>query len=159
MAFWLLKSEPSVFSVQDLQQRPQQTEPWDGVRNYQARNMLRDQMQVGDLAFFYHSNCETPGIVGIVEIVTPGYPDTTAFDPNHKYYDPKGTPEQPRWYRVDVRFVRELPRVVTLRELKLRAELSDLPLVQRGNRLSVMPVSVEAWQLILQLAASEPMKK
>src|SRR5437016_1012434 len=112
MNYWLMKSEPSTFSIQDLKNRPKQIEPWDGVRNYQARNMLRDQMKVGDLAFFYHSNCEVPGIVGIVEIVRAGYPDVSAFDPKHVHYDEKSNPQHPRWYRVDVRFQRELTRVI-----------------------------------------------
>lgn len=149
MNYWLMKSEPATFGIRDLQSRPDQTEHWDGVRNYQARNMLRDQMRIGDLAFFYHSNCPQPGIVGIVEVVKAGYPDHTAFDPNCEHYDPASTAQQPRWYMVDVRFVRELRRTITLQELKAHAGLSTMPLVQRGNRLSIMPVTAEQWHLIL----------
>ncbi|MFO1434723.1 MAG: EVE domain-containing protein [Candidatus Competibacteraceae bacterium] len=151
MNYWLLKSEPGVFSIDDLAARPNQTEPWDGVRNYQARNLLRDRMHRGDRAFFYHSNTEIPGIVGIVEIVREGYPDDTAFDPEHKYYDPKSTPANPRWYRVDVKLVRKFERIITLAELQANAEqLGDLALLKRGSRLSVMPVTAEQWEFILE---------
>lgn len=149
MHYWLLKSEPDVFGIDDLARV--KVEPWDGVRNYQARNMLRDQMQVGDLAFFYHSNCDVPGIVGIMEIATAGYPDTTAFDPDAKYYDPKSDPANPRWYRVDVKFVRKLKRTISLQELREHPNLQDMPLVRKGNRLSVMPVTAAEWQTILAL--------
>ena len=152
MNYWLLKSEPSVFGIDDLAARPEQTEPWDGVRNYQARNLLRDRMCRGDQAFFYHSNTEKPGIVGIVEIVRAGYPDATAFDPENKYYDPRSTPANPRWYRVDVKLVRQFERMITLAELKEHAEqLGDLALLRRGNRLSVLPVTAEQWEFILEL--------
>ena len=151
MAYWLMKSEPDVFGVDDLAARPNQTEPWDGVRNYQARNMMRDRMKPGDRVFFYHSNCAEPGIVGIAEVVSDGYPDPTAFDPDDLHYDPKSDPERPRWYLVDVRFVRKLDRTIPLKELKGRAELADMPLVQRGNRLSVMPVTEAHWKFILSL--------
>ena len=152
MNYWLLKSEPGVFSIDNLAARPNQTEPWDGVRNYQARNLLRDQMRRGDRAFFYHSNTEIPGIVGVVEIVREGYPDDTAFDPENKYYDPKSTPANPRWYRVDVKLVRKFERIITLAELRSHAErLGDLMLLRRGNRLSVMPVTAEQWEFILEL--------
>ncbi|MBT8420799.1 MAG: EVE domain-containing protein [Gammaproteobacteria bacterium] len=149
--YWLMKSEPSEFSIQDLAERPGQREPWDGVRNFQARNMLRDQMKLGDLAFFYHSNCAEPGIVGIVEIARAGYPDDAAFDPEDKHFDPKSDPAKPRWYRVDVKLARTLARTVALRELKQYPELAGMPLVQRGNRLSVMPVTAEQWAFILSL--------
>ncbi len=151
MHYWLMKSEPDVFGIDDLAARPGQTEHWDGVRNYQARNMLRDQMQVGDRVFFYHSNCKEPGIVGIAEIVRAGYPDHTAFDPDGKYYDPKSDPANPRWFMVDVRFVRKLGRTITLEELKRHPELEEMPLVRRGNRLSVQPVTTRQWQTILAL--------
>ena len=155
MNYWLLKSEPGVFSIDDLAARPDQIEPWDGVRNYQARNMLRDQMRRGDRAFFYHSNTEVPGIVGIVEIMREGYPDDTAFDPESKYYDLKSTPANPRWYRVDVKLVRKFERIITLAKLKVQAEqLGDLMLLQRGNRLSVMPVTAEQWKFILGLESA-----
>lgn len=151
MNYWLMKSEPNEFGIDDLSNRPQQTEPWDGVRNYQARNMLRDTMQIGDQVFFYHSNCDTPGIVGMAEIVRAGYPDDNAWDPNDKHYDPKSTPEKPIWYKVDVKFVRKFPRTLSLQELKTHPALSDLALVRRGNRLSIMPVSPEQSQFILTL--------
>ncbi|GAB4302084.1 MAG: EVE domain-containing protein [Thiohalomonadaceae bacterium] len=151
MNYWLMKSEPDVFGIDHLASRPGQTEHWDGVRNYQARNMLRDQMQVGDRVFFYHSNCKVPGIVGIAEIVRAGYPDHTARNPEGKYYDPKSTEDKPIWYMVDVRLVRKLKRTISLEELKQRAELADMPLVRRGNRLSVMPVSPQEWEAILAL--------
>lgn len=151
MNYWLMKSEPDMFGIDHLRQRPKQTEHWDGVRNYQARNMLRDQMQVGDLAFFYHSNCAAPGIVGIARIVRAGYPDHTAVDPENEHYDPKSTPDKPRWYMVDVKFERKLARVITLDELKTHAELADMQLLRRGNRLSIMPVSAAQWRYILGL--------
>lgn len=151
MKYWLMKSEPEVFSIDHLRARPKQTEHWDGVRNYQARNMLRDEMQGGDLVFFYHSNCAVPGIVGIAQVVRAGYPDFTALDPESKYYDPGHTPERPRWYMVDVKFKRKLKRTITLEELKALPELADMPLVRKGNRLSVMPVSKEHWEAILAL--------
>ena len=151
MNYWLFKSEPDVFGIDHLMARPDQTEHWDGVRNYQARNMMRDEMQAGDLAFFYHSNCAEPGIVGVVEVVRAGYPDFTAFDPDTKYFDPKSDPENPRWYMVDVKFRRRLKRTITLAELKDRPELEGMPLVRKGNRLSVMPVAAEHWELILGL--------
>ncbi len=149
--YWLMKSEPEEFSIDDLEQRPGQREPWDGVRNYQARNMMRDQMSVGDQVFFYHSNCAVPGIVGIAEVVREGYPDPTAFDPEDSHYDPKSDPDNPRWYHVDVGFVRRLRRTIPLTELKARPELADMPLVRKGNRLSVMPVTPEQWAFILSL--------
>ena len=152
MNYWLLKSEPDVFGIDDLMTRPDQTEPWDGVRNYQARNMLRDQMQVGDLAFFYHSNTQVPGIVGIMEIVRAGYPDDTQFDPENDYYDPKSDPDNPRWYRVDVRFRSRFARCLSLAELRETPGLEEMPLVRRGNRLSVMPVSADEWRTVLELA-------
>jgi predicted RNA-binding protein with PUA-like domain len=151
MNYWLMKSEPDTFSLDMLKDRPQQTEHWDGVRNYQARNMLRDQMKLGDQAFFYHSNCKTPGIVGIVEIVREGYPDFTAFDPNDPHYDPKSNPARPQWHMVDVRYVLSFRRVISLSELKGHAALHNMPLLQRGNRLSVMPVSAQDWDYILKL--------
>ena len=151
MQYWLMKSEPDVFGIDDLAAAQDQTDHWDGVRNYQARNMMRDQMRRGDQVFFYHSNTSTPGIVGIAEVVREGYPDHTAFDPEDPHYDPKSDPEKPRWYMVDLRFVRKLQRTISLTELKERPEISDMPLVRKGNRLSVMPVTPEQWQFILSL--------
>lgn len=151
MNYWLMKSEPDAFSIDDLQQRPRQTEHWDGVRNYQARNMMRDEMKIGDQVFFYHSNCDLPGIVGIAEVMKEGYPDFTAFDPDDKHFDPKSNPEKPTWFMVDVRFVRKLKRTISLQELKQCPELEELALVRRGNRLSIMPVSQQQWSFILAL--------
>ena len=151
MNYWLMKSEPDEFSIDDLRKCNKQTESWDGVRNYQARNMMRDDMKKGDLAFFYHSNCDEVGIVGIMQVVREGYPDPTAFDPKDKHYDPKSDPENPRWFMVDVRYVRKLKRVITLSELKTYPELEDLPLIRRGNRLSAMPLSKQHWDFILSL--------
>ena len=151
MRYWLMKSEPGEFSIDDLQQKPDQTEPWDGVRNYQARNFMRDAMRVGDQAFFYHSNCKAPGIVGIMEIVREGYPDHTAFDPGSNHFDPKSDPDKPRWMMVDVKYVRHTERVISLAELKEHDELAGMKLLQKGNRLSVMPLSEHEWCYILGL--------
>jgi predicted RNA-binding protein with PUA-like domain len=151
MNYWLMKSEPDVFGIDHLKAMPDKTEHWDGVRNYQARNMMRDQMKKGDLVFFYHSNCEVPGIVGIAKVVKEGYPDHTALDPETKYYDPKSDPENPRWYMVDVKFQRKLKRTITLAELKGAPELEDCPLVRKGNRLSILPISKQQWEYILSL--------
>jgi predicted RNA-binding protein with PUA-like domain len=151
MQYWLMKSEPDTFSIDDLCQRPGSTEHWDGVRNYQARNMMRDQMKLGDQVFFYHSNCAEPGIVGIMEVVREGYPDFKAFDPSDPHFDPKSTSDNPRWFMVDVTYVRRLARTLMLKELKEQAELADLALVRRGNRLSIMPVTKAQWDFILSL--------
>ncbi|MCK5770595.1 EVE domain-containing protein [Algiphilus sp.] len=153
MAYWLMKSEPDAFSIDDLRDRPQQTEPWDGIRNYQARNFMRDRMQVGDQAFFYHSNCAVPGIVGVMEIASPPYPDPTQFDENSKYFDAKSKPEEPRWQLVDVRYVRHTERNIPLAELREHAEgeLAGMQLLMKGNRLSIMPVAEEHWTFILSL--------
>jgi predicted RNA-binding protein with PUA-like domain len=153
MAYWLMKSEPDVFSIDDLKARGPAGEPWGGVRNYQARNMLRDAIRIGDQIFFYHSNCAAPGIVGIAEVASGAYPDATAFDPEAKYFDPQSDPENPRWFLVEVRYVRHLRRTISLAELREHAEgpLAQFPLVRRGNRLSVMPVSDQQWAFILGL--------
>lgn len=151
MPYWLMKSEPAEFSFDDLLTRTQQTEAWDGVRNYQVRNWLRDDMQVGDRAFFYHSNCREPGIVGIMEIVRAGYPDPTALDPHHPRYDPAGCAERPRWFCVDVRAVQRLTPPVSLQMLKTCSELADFTVLQRGNRLSIVPVSAAHWSIICGL--------
>lgn len=151
MQYWLMKSEPDTFGIDDLCRRPEQTEHWDGVRNYQARNMMRDQMKRGDQVFFYHSNCPEPGIVGIMEVVREGYPDFLAFDPDDPHFDPGSTADKPRWFMVDVKYIKHLPRAISLRELKEKAELADLALVRRGNRLSIMPVTEAQWEFILSL--------
>ena len=151
MNHWLVKSEPNVFSVDDLADCPEKTRWWKHVRNYQARNFMRDDMQVGDKVFFYHSNTDIPAIVGVAEIASLPYPDPDAFDPKAKYYDPKSDPENPRWFMVDVRYKRKLKRTITLAELKQHKKLVDFQLVQRGNRLSIMPVSKNDWDFILAL--------
>lgn len=157
MRYWLMKSEPDEFGIEDLKNRPDQTEGWDGVRNYQARNFMRDEMREGDLAFFYHSNTRVPGVVGIMRISREGYPDDTAFNPDDPHYDPKSDPDKPRWYRVDVTFERELDRVIPLTEIKDHAdELDGLPLVRKGNRLSVMPIDKEHWDFILGMESVDP---
>jgi predicted RNA-binding protein with PUA-like domain len=154
--FWLLKTEPDSFGIDDLGRAPRQTTAWDGVRNYQARNMLRDQMQRGDQAFLYHSSCETPGITGIAEVVKAGYPDPTAFDAKHHHHDPDSDPKNPRWYLVDVKLVRKFPRVITLGELREHAkqELSGMVLLRPGNRLSVMPITAAHWKFITSMVSS-----
>lgn len=149
MRYWLMKSEPEEFSIDDLQRV--RREPWDGVRNYQARNFMRDQMRVGDGVLFYHSNCKPPGITGIARVASTSYPDPTQFDPDSPYFDPKSDPQQPRWMLVDVEFERKLRRMITLPELKDCAELEDFALVRRGNRLSVMPVEPQQWKTILAM--------
>jgi len=152
MKHWLIKSEPEAFSIDDLASRPRGTAHWDGIRNYQARNYMRDGMRKGDLAFFYHSSCATPGIVGICEIVSGAYPDPSAFDPGSTYFDAGSDPDQPRWLMVDVKFRRRTRRLISLEEIKQHADrLEGLPLIRRGNRLSIMPVDKAHWDLILAL--------
>ena len=151
MNYWLMKSEPSTYGIDHLMAMPNQTDHWDGVRNYQARNMMRDDMRVGDHALFYHSNCKQPGIAGIVKIARTSYPDFTAFDPESPYYDPKSTEDNPRWFMVDVKFVRKLKHMITLETLKRQPELEGMQLLRKGNRLSIMPVSQDYWETILQL--------
>jgi predicted RNA-binding protein with PUA-like domain len=151
MNYWLMKSEPNAFGINDLYQKPNHTEHWDGVRNYQARNMMRDDMKLGDQAFFYHSNCDVPGIVGIMEVVKEGYPDFSAFDPKDIHFDPKSSPENPRWIMVDVKYVRALSRTISLKELRQQKELAELALIRPGNRLSIMPVNKNQWEFILSL--------
>lgn len=151
MAHWLFKSEPDTFSIDDLMKRPKQTEHWDGVRNFHVRNLLRDQIKVGDTAFFYHSSCTPPGVAGIMKITKAGYPDFTALDPFSNYYDPKSTKENPRWYMVDVTFVKKFPRLITLEEIKSEPALKNMPLVRKGNRLSITPVTEKEWDKIISL--------
>lgn len=147
--YWLMKSEPEEFSIDALQRV--EGEPWSGVRNYQARNFMRDDMQVGDGILFYHSNCDEPGVVGIAEVASAARPDPTQFDKRSDYHDPASKPEQPRWLLIDVRFKRKLRRTIALATLKASSELADFALVQRGNRLSVMPVTRKQWDFILSL--------
>ena len=152
MNYWLIKSEPDAFSIDDLINTPGETDHWDGIRNYQARNFMRDAMSKGDQVFFYHSSCKQPGIVGLAEIVSDAYTDHTAFDSNEKYFDPKSDPENPRWVMVDVRYKRKTKRLISLSEIKEHAEdLEGFALIRRGNRLSVMPVSKPHWDFILSL--------
>lgn len=151
MHYWLFKSEPETFSIDHLAKRPKQTEHWDGVRNYQARNMLRDDIKVGDQGFFYHSNCSPPGIVGIVEVVKAGYPDYTAWDIHSDHFDPKSTPEKPLWYMVDVRFVKKFKDIITLEQLKSHPLLDRMQVTRRGNRLSITPVTQDEWDAILHM--------
>jgi predicted RNA-binding protein with PUA-like domain len=154
MPHWLMKSEPDVFGIDDLARAKGKTTHWDGVRNFQARNFMRDAMRRGDLAFFYHSNCETPGIVGIVKIVKEGYPDHTAFDARDPHYDAGSDPAKPRWYMVDVQLQRKFRETITLQVLRYHESraLKGFALLKRGNRLSVMPVSGEHWKFIVDLA-------
>jgi predicted RNA-binding protein with PUA-like domain len=152
MRYWLMKSEPDVFSIDNLKNSPRRTAHWDGVRNYLARNLIRDQMRDGDLAFFYHSSCATPGITGIMEIIGAAHPDPTAWDPNSPYFDPKSSATAPRWYMVDVRLRQVFKNSVTLTELRKYPQLEQMPLLRRGNRLSVMPVTPQEWDFIEKLA-------
>ena len=148
LRYWLMKSEPDEVSIDDALAAPNQTICWFGVRNYQARNFMRDQMQVGDGVLFYHSSCATPGIVGLAEIVSATYPDPTQFNPDSPYFDAKSNAEQPRWLAIDVRATRKT-RLVTLPELRAEPTLADLQLLARGNRLSVLPISQKHWEIIL----------
>ncbi|MBN7819098.1 EVE domain-containing protein [Bowmanella yangjiangensis] len=152
MRYWLFKTEPDAFGINDLISRPEQTEHWDGVRNYQARNFLRDQIALGDQVFIYHSSCDEVGIAGVAEVVKAGYVDHTQFDPESKYYDPKSSQDKPRWYMVDVKFVRKFDRVLSLQSIKANPALADMQLVQKGNRLSVMPVEADEWNILLEMA-------
>ncbi|MDH5526553.1 MAG: EVE domain-containing protein [Nitrospirota bacterium] len=147
-----MKSEPNVFSIDDLAACPDGIDHWDGVRNYQARNFMRDEMKPGDGVLFYHSNATPPGIAGVAEIAGAAYPDHTAFDPHGKYYDPKSDPGNPRWFMVDVRFVRRFPRLIPLDELKTVPGLEGMKVIQKGQRLSVQPVSDQEWDIVLGLA-------
>jgi len=151
MRYWLMKSEPNEFSIDDLAAAKNRTTPWIGVRNYQARNFMRDQMRIGDRAFFYHSSCPEPGIAGIVEVSAPAYPDTTQFDRKSPYFDPKATPEAPRWVHVDVKLVAKT-RLVSLAELREHPELARMRVLQRGNRLSITPVDPAEWAFVVKIA-------
>jgi len=152
--YWLFKTEPSTFGVEHLARAKNATTAWDGVRNYQARNMLRDEMQKGDLGFLYHSSCDEPGIAGIVRVVRAGYPEAAALDPKHPYYDPDSDPKEPRWYSVDIRLERRIEPPITLETLRKHAHrsLKDMVILRRGNRLSVTPVTADEWRFILTLA-------
>ena len=149
MQFWLMKSEPETYSIDDLKEF--QTDHWDGIRNYQVRNFFRDQMKIGDKAFFYHSNCKEPGIVGLMEIASEAYPDHTAFDSKEKYFDVKSDPGNPRWLMLDVNYIRHTKRNITLSELRDHSSIKEMRLLQKGNRLSVIPMTKEEWEYILGL--------
>ncbi len=148
--YWLMKSEPNCFSIDDLINSPNQTTCWDGIRNYQARNFMRDDMQIADKVFFYHSSCKNPGIVGVGEVVSKPYPDHTAWDPTSDHPDSKSTPEKPIWYMVDIKFVKKLANTISLEELRKYPEIADFKLLQKGNRLSILPVSENYWNFILK---------
>ncbi|KPK35131.1 MAG: hypothetical protein AMJ66_02110 [Betaproteobacteria bacterium SG8_40] len=150
MRYWLMKSEPDVFGIDDLARRPKKTEPWNGVRNYQARNFMRDDMKRGDLVLFYHSSCPQPGIAGIAKVSRNAYPDETQFDSGSEYFDPKATRENPRWVNVDVTLVRKT-RLVDIQELRSHPELASMQILKRGNRLSITPVSPAEWAFVMSL--------
>ena len=149
MKYWLMKNEPDDYSIDDL--KNDKTEPWDGIRNYQVRNMIRDDMRIGDIAFYYHSNCDIPGIYGLMTINSKAYPDHTAFDKKAKYYDIKSDKKKPTWLMVDVKYKRKLKNPITLKELKNDKKLSNMRVVQKGNRLSITEVEKEDWEYILSL--------
>lgn len=146
--YWLMKSEPDCFSIDDLSNAPNQTTHWDGVRNYQARNFMRNQMAIGDQVLFYHSNCNPPGIIGIAEVVSEAYPDYTAFDPDSEHPDMKSTPDNPRWFMVDIRFKEKFNHLISLDTLRQYPELEEMILLRKGNRLSILPVSKKEWIFI-----------
>ncbi len=150
MKYWLMKSEPSEFSIDDLAHVKRSA--WDGVRNYQVRNMMRDEMQIGDLAFFYHSNAKPTGIAGIMEICQTAYPDPSAFDPENKHYDPRSKAEKPSWLMVDVKFQQKFRHILTLEQLRNHPALSDLLILRKGNRLSITPLAPSQWEIILKIA-------
>jgi len=150
MTCWLMKSEPDAFSIDDLAARPGKREHWDGVRNYQARNFMRE-MKKGDKVLFYHSSCPEPGVVGVAKVVKEAYPDFTAFDPESKYFDPKSSPDKPRWFMVDIQFQKKLKRTIALAELKQNPLLEGMQLLRKGNRLSVMPVAESEFDTILAM--------
>lgn len=154
-SFWLLKSEPDVFSIEDLAKAKGKTTFWDGVRNYQARNFLRDSLKIGDGVLFYHSNSEPSAIAGIAEVVREGYPDHTAFDPKDVHFDPKSKKETPTWYMVDIKHVETFKEPVPLERLRQETKLEKMALLQKGSRLSVQPVTKEEWQIVLKIAGSK----
>lgn len=151
MNYWLFKSEPETFSFDHLKSRPARTEPWNGVRNYQARNYLRDSMRPGDLGLFYHSSCAEPGVAGVVRVATESYPDPTQFDPRSEYYDPKAAEENPRWYLVDVAWEADFPRFVPLAAMRAEKALADMVVLRRGNRLSITPVTAAEFRAVCRL--------
>ena len=152
MNYWLFKSEPDAFSISDLKATKGKKDHWDGIRNYQARNLMRDQMVKGDLGFFYHSSCKVPGIVGIVEVVKEAYPDHTSWDPEAKYYDPKSSPDNPRWVMIDVKFRQEFKEIISLEQLRTVPKLEGMALLQKGSRLSIQPVTKAHWNTIVKMS-------
>ncbi|HXH29588.1 MAG TPA: EVE domain-containing protein [Bacteriovoracaceae bacterium] len=153
MNYWLMKTEPDSFSFQDLCKRPKKTEPWNGVRNYQARNYMRDEMMVGDLILFYHSSCEIPGVAGIARVSSAPYPDPTQFEKKSEYFDAKATAERPRWFLVDVTYQSKLKHYVSLEDLKTEPKLGPMRLLQKGNRLSILPVTLDEFTIIKKLGS------
>lgn len=151
MAYWLFKSEPETFSIDHLRACPKMVDNWNGVRNYQARNMLRDQIKLDDEGFFYHSNCKIPGIVGRIKVVRAGYPDLSQFDENSEYYDPKSSIEKPRWFTIDVKFVEKFSSIISLQQLRMLPELEKMQVLKTGNRLSVTPVTKHEWDTIKEI--------
>lgn len=152
MNYWLFKSEPDAFSIDDLAAMPGKKDHWDGIRNYQVRNMIRDDIKKGDLGFFYHSSCAIPGIVGQFSVTRESYPDHTAFDKKEKYFDAKSDPDNPRWLMVDVKFKKKFKEIISLEELKTKKPLQDMLLLKKGNRLSIMPITKKEWDYINKLA-------
>jgi len=150
VGYWLMKSEPDEFGIEDLIRSDKQTTTWSGVRNFQARNFMRDDMKLGDLAFFYHSSCPAPGVVGTMKVVKAAYPDPTQFDPASDYFDPKSKPDNPTWVAVDLQFVKQFP-LVSLEALRKEPKLAEMRLLQKGNRLSVLPVNAAEWKRIMSM--------
>ena len=150
MQYWLFKTEPDAFSIDDLASRANQTEHWDGIRNYQARNFLRDQVKLGDKVFIYHSSCKDVGIAGLAQVTQEAYPDHTQFNPESHYYDPKSTIDNPRWVMVDVKFIEKFPAILPLKKIKTMPEISEVGLVKKGHRLSIMPVNEYEFSALLQ---------
>jgi predicted RNA-binding protein with PUA-like domain len=155
MNYWLMKTDPTVFSFEDLKKRPHATDHWEGVRNYQARNYMKDEMKKGDMALIYHSNCAEPGVVGIAEITREAYPDFFSWDRKSRYFDPKSTPESPRWYMVDVAWKKSFRRTVTLKELRADPKLKDMKVLRKGQRLSVMPVTRSEFERVSAMGMGE----
>lgn len=152
MQYWLFKSEPDAFSIDDLAAKPNQTEHWDGIRNYQARNYLRDEVKQGDQVLFYHSSCKIVGIAGLAEVVKEAYPDYSQFNPESKYFDPKANPDKPRWVMVDVQFKQKFSKVLSLAKIKSMPEITEIGLVKKGHRLSIMPVTEKEFSVLLKAA-------
>lgn len=153
MRYWLFKSEPDAFSIDDLHARRSKGEHWDGVRNFQARNMMRDEVKVGDQVLFYHSNCKPPGIVGVAEVIKEAHPDFTSWDPDSKYYDPRSSKDKPLWFMVDIKFKEKFAEMVSLDELKQNPTLEDMLILRKGNRLSITPVTASQFKAILKMAS------